>query len=65
MFSLLPPICTSYCSKLKLCYFWHRDRVLLLNKTTEVINYWMTEDGPKPTLEQAEQTFPECYFKGS
>lgn len=41
-----------------------RDKVLLLNRTTEVINFWQTE-GDKPSLQQAQDSFPDCVFKGS
>lgn len=41
-----------------------RDKILLLNRTTEVINFWQTE-GQKPSLEQAAAAFPDCVFKGS
>ena len=40
-----------------------RDKVLLLNKVTEVINYWQ-EEGGRPSIEKARETFPECEFSG-
>lgn len=40
-----------------------RDRVLMLNQTTEVINYW--QDDTKHSLEEARGKFPECKFLGS
>ena len=39
-----------------------RDKVLLLNKTTEVINYWQEET--KHTLEEAQAHFSDCQFQG-
>ena len=41
-----------------------RDKVLLLNKTTEVINYWQDEE-KKHSLEEAQAHFPECRFQGA
>ena len=41
-----------------------RDRVLLLNKTTEVINFWQDE-GTKHTAEEARTKFSDCHFEGS
>lgn len=41
-----------------------RERVLLLNKTTEVINFWQDE-GEKHTVEEARQKFDDCHFEGS
>lgn len=41
-----------------------RERVLLLNKTTEVINFWQDE-GEKHTVEEARQKFDNCHFEGS
>jgi 30S ribosomal protein 3 len=38
-----------------------RDSVLLLNRTTEVINYWQ-EEGEKHSVEEARQMFPDCEF---
>jgi len=40
-----------------------RDRVILLNRTTEVINFW--QQGEKPSLEQVKVAFPDCSFMGS
>lgn len=54
-----------------------RDKVLLLNRLTEVINFWMgtqeerAEDGTvlvaavKPSIEEARATFPDCDFAGT
>ena len=41
-----------------------RDTVLLLNRTTEVINYWQ-EEGEKHSLEEAREMFPDCEFLGA
>jgi 30S ribosomal protein 3 len=41
-----------------------RDRVLLLNKTTEVINFWQDEE-TKHTVEEAREKFPDCQFEGA
>lgn len=38
-----------------------RDKVILLNRLTEVINFWQQEPA-KPTIEQARATFPDCAF---
>ena len=39
----------------------HRDKVILLNRLTEVINFWQAED-TKHTVEEARQKFPDCAF---
>ena len=41
-----------------------RDRVLLLNRTTEVINFWQDE-GAKHSVEEAREKFPDCVFSSS
>mmetsp|Transcript_19816 Transcript_19816/g.47285 ORF Transcript_19816/g.47285 Transcript_19816/m.47285 type:complete len:182 (+) Transcript_19816:112-657(+) len=41
-----------------------RDTILLLNRTTEVINYWQ-EEGEKHTLDEAREAFPDCDFFGA
>ncbi|KAG1665561.1 hypothetical protein FOA52_000707 [Chlamydomonas sp. UWO 241] len=41
-----------------------RDKVILLNRTTEVINFWQQE-GEKPTLEAVKGAFPDCAFMGT
>ncbi|KAL4436950.1 hypothetical protein ABPG75_004089 [Micractinium tetrahymenae] len=40
-----------------------REKVLLLNQCTEVINFW--QDESKHSLEQAREQFPNCKFSGS
>lgn len=40
-----------------------RERVVLLNQTTEVINFW--QEGEKKTLQQAREAFPDSKFQGS
>lgn len=41
-----------------------RERVLLLNKTTEVINFWQDE-AEKHTVEEAREKFDDCHFEGA
>lgn len=38
--------------------------MLLLNKATEVINYWQDEAN-KHSIEDARDKFPECVFLGN
>ncbi|KAL4526075.1 hypothetical protein Ndes2437B_g07340 [Nannochloris sp. 'desiccata'] len=39
-----------------------REKVLLLNRCTEVINYWQDEN--KHSATEASQKFPDCKFQG-
>ena len=51
-----------------LCYDLHcmecRDKIILLNKTTEIINFWQDSE-VKKTVEEARAAFPDCMFSGS
>jgi len=40
------------------------DKVELLNKATEIINFWQ-EKGKQKSLSQAQEKFPEFIFAGS
>mmetsp|Transcript_7458 Transcript_7458/g.19161 ORF Transcript_7458/g.19161 Transcript_7458/m.19161 type:complete len:201 (+) Transcript_7458:39-641(+) len=41
------------------------DKISLLNRVTEVINYWNPqENSPQNSAEQAQQNFPDCKFVG-
>lgn len=46
------------------CVAVYRDKILLLNKTTEVINYWQDE-ASKHSLADAKAKFPDCRFQGA
>ncbi|KAL0034498.1 hypothetical protein WJX79_005458 [Trebouxia sp. C0005] len=41
-----------------------RDKIILLNKTTEIINFWQDSE-TKKTVEEARAAFPDCMFQGS
>ena len=41
-----------------------RERVLLLNRATEVINFWQDE-GAKHTVDDARAAFPDCTFSSA
>ena len=46
------------------CMLVRRDKVLLLNRTTEVINFWQDEE-QKHSISEAQERFPDCKFLGS
>lgn len=35
--------------------------ILILNETTDVINYWQEEE-KRPSLAEAQERFPNCFF---
>lgn len=41
-----------------------RDKIILLNKTTEIINFWQDSE-VKKTVDEARTQFPDCMFQGS
>ncbi|KAK9822404.1 hypothetical protein WJX74_001791 [Apatococcus lobatus] len=41
-----------------------RDTIMLLNRVTEVINYWQ-EEGDRHELDEARTSFPDCVFQGA
>ena len=57
---------------LGLCIYTHplcahpicRDKIILLNKTTEIINFWQDSE-VKKTVAEAKEAFPDCTFQGS
>lgn len=42
----------------------NRDKVILLNRLTEVINFWQEEES-KHSTEEARAAFPDCTFSGA
>ena len=46
------------------CHAYCRDKIILLNKTTEIINFWQDSE-TKKTVEEARAAFPDCMFQGS
>lgn len=38
-----------------------RDRIILLNRLTQLINYWQDEE-VKHTIDEARVEFPDCSF---
>jgi len=40
-----------------------RDKIILLNKATEIINFWQDNE-PKKTVDEAREAFPDCTFQG-
>lgn len=54
-----------------------RDRIVLLNRLTEVINFWQEsvsaegeeaaegEQQPRPSIDEARGAFPDCSFTGA
>lgn len=40
---------------------FRRDQILLLNRLTQLINFWQDES-VKRTVEEARQEFPDCVF---
>ena len=53
---LLQLLCNKACS----C----RDKIILLNKTTEIINFWQDSE-KKKSVAEAKAAFPDCMFQGS
>lgn len=45
-------------------WFDQREKVLILNRCTEVINYWQDGDA-KHSIDEVKQKFPDCKFQGS
>jgi 30S ribosomal protein 3 len=39
----------------------YEDSILLLNKTTDIINYWQEEE-KKPSLLEVQEKYPDCIF---
>lgn len=49
---------------IKSCVLHRRDTIMLLNRVTEVINYWQ-EEGDRHELNEARSSFPDCVFQGA
>lgn len=41
-----------------------RNRVLLMNQATDIINFWQEEDR-KTTIEDARARYPNVFFQGN
>lgn len=41
-----------------------RDKIILLNKATEIINFWQDNE-PRKTVQEAREAFPDCTFQGT
>lgn len=47
------------------CQCFRRDKIILLNRTTEVINTWQAEGDARPSLDVVRAEFPDCTFMGT